>query len=203
LNIVTVTDACKYRGTLGSNQDATCSEEQDVNTMSKDNTVNVSEETITSIVDAANHIAEDSDEMRRSMTTVVNALHPSIEQAGIHFGGSTHWDDGDTVEPRTFRIAAVKTGKSWGLVIEYTDAIAARWNGQHWIGWNDQFSHDAINTGLCGSIEIQHAARYHIEHCIELLPEFLGEYCDALQRRHQEYHDLKKKADQIISIVGE
>ena len=170
--------------------------------MSEDNTQKtVSEETIASIVDAAQNIAENSDEMRGSMIVVTDALQPAIQQAGIRFGGSAHWDDGDTVEPRTFRIATVKSGKTWGLVIEYSDALAEEWNGSNWQGWMDQFSQEAVETGMCGSVSVGSVARQHLEKAIELLPEFLDEYCAELKRRHQRYSDLREKAEQIRAIV--
>jgi len=176
--------------------------DKEKNNMSEDNTQkNVSEETIASIVDDANEIAKNSDEIRENMVAIVKALQPAIQRAGIRFGGSAHWNDGDTVEPRTFRIATVKTGKSWGLEVEYSDARAEEWNGHNWIGWANQFSHEAVETGMCGSVEVKSAARYHVKHFIELLPAFLDEYCAALQRRHQEYSDLRKKAEQIRAIV--
>lgn len=149
----------------------------------------VSEETIASIVDAATHIAEDSNAMRLNMVAAAEALQPIIEQAGICFGAgdsqgtgySESWQDS---EGRYFRIAVTQRPE-WRIAIEYTNSdIYQSWWGE------------------CSDIvSFEQARRDLIEEVVERLPIFILEYCEMLKRRHQRYADLQEKAKQIRTIL--
>jgi len=172
--------------------------------MSEDTQKTVSEETIASIVDAAQNIAVDSDAMRQNMVAVAEALHPIIERAGVQFGSLEEdqmWTVFDNPDELTQRIGIRKWRNNWDIGIEETSFIIEHWDGSRWIGYADPFFADAYAYGEARMIPFASASRKSIENAIERLPAFIEAYAAELKRRHQKYSDLREKAEQIRAVL--
>lgn len=170
--------------------------------MSEDNTKTVSEETITSIVDAAQDIAKDSDAMRQNLVAIAEAMKPIIQKSGIRFGGSETWQiDGGAYGPTTFRIGIRKDDGGWVIGIESTDLYPREWDGSRWIGYIDPFDEGAWSTGNAHITEFVKAGRHAVENAIRKLPSFMDEYCAELKRRHQKYVGLRNMVEAIKEVV--
>ena len=176
--------------------------------MSEDNTQKtVSEETIASIVDAATHIAEDSDAMRKNLIAVAEALQPIIERAGIRFGSledsqmwSTYPEDPYAV---TKRIGIRKVYDGWMIGIESTELSREWWDGSNWCGYADPFQESAFDHGAARILPFSRVSRENIEKAIERLPAFIDAYAAELKCRHKRYADMRKKAEQIRAVLEE
>jgi len=174
--------------------------------MSEDTQKIVSEETISAIVGAATHIAEDSDAMRQNLIAVAKALQPIIERAGIRFGSledSQLWTVGADPDKWTSRIAIGKDQDGWTLGVESTLFWPEQWDGSRWIGHPDPFCADAYANHSASLQEFSRVSRADIAKAIERLPAFIEAYAAELKRRHQKYADLRKKAEHIREVLEE
>ena len=174
--------------------------------MSEDNTQKtVSEETISAIVSAATHIAEDSDAMRQNLIAAAEALQPVIERAGIRFGSledSQMWSiDPEDPYATTKRIGIRKVYDGWMIGIESTELAKEWWDGSNWRGYTDPFQESAFDQGAARILPFSKVSRENIEKAIERLPAFLEAYAAELKCRHQKYADLRKKAEQIRTVL--
>jgi len=177
---------------------------QVIKTMSEDNTQKtVSEETIASIVDAATHIAEDSDAMRKNLIAVAEALQPMIERAGIRFGSledDQMWTAGSYPDQVTCRIGIRKYDGRMKLGVEESQYCHGAW-ANYWIEHSHPFEESAFDHGKARILSFSSVSREDITQAIERLPAFLDAYAAELKRRHQRYADLRRKAEQIRAVL--
>ena len=162
--------------------------------MSEDNIANISEETIASIVDAAQHIATDSDAMRRNLIRIADKLQPTIQQAGIEFvttdGLEFSWNDGEGRNRQYYyRLAIVK-------IVERHLVIEEDYSQNENISIDEARMRDGTRY-----IKFADASRDDLEQVLHRLPAFISEYATELKRRHQKYADLRKMAEAIKEVV--
>lgn len=159
--------------------------------MSEDNTQAISEETLASIADAAQNIAEESDAMRQNIVAIAEALQPTIQQAGIEFEASGMWDDNDAIKAERYYYRLVTVDRHrWGIVIE-----------EDFSRCPDVNVDEVRVQGGTRFIGFDKASRSLLAEAVVMLPIFISEYAAELKRRHIKYADLRKKAEQIRAIV--
>ena len=172
--------------------------------MSDDTQKTVSEETIASIIDAAQDITQDSDAMRQNLIAVAEALQPIIQRAGIRYGSLDEdqiWVEGSDPDPTTVRIGIRRHNGKMRLGIEESQYYLSYWDGSNWIGHDDPFSEEAYANYVASFIPFSNVSRMTISCAIERLPDFIEEYAAELKRRHQKYSDLRKKIEQIKKVL--
>ena len=173
--------------------------------MSEDNAQKtVSEETISAIVSAATHIAEDSDAMRKNLIAVAEALQPVIERAGLRFGSledDQMWTAGSYPDQVTCRIGIRKYDGRLKIGVEETQYYPEMWDGSNWMGHPDPFCDMAYVDGDASIVPFSTVSRKTMTYVIERLPAFLEAYAAELKRRYERYADLRKKAEQIREVL--
>ena len=162
----------------------------------------ISEETLKNLLEAVEHISDDSTEMRENMKRIVKILEPYVERAGIRYGGET-WTEVDIPNDLTLRIATRKMYDGWTICVERTEAVPEYWDGSNYVGWEDPFGEEAEAYGMVRCLPIEHISRKRLEKVIELFPEFLEGYVEELKRRKVKYADLKNKTKKILEVLSD
>lgn len=171
--------------------------------MSED-TKQVSEDTIASIVGAVQNIAADSDAMRQNLIAAAEALQPIIGRAGIRFGSMDDgqlWETGSYPDRTTARIGIMKVYDGWMIGLEETQLYPETWDGSNWYGHKNPFNDGAYTNGAASITPFSRISRRDVACAIERLPAFIDAYCAELKRRHQKYSDLREKAEQIKKVL--
>ncbi len=150
--------------------------------MNTNNTI--SEETIASIVDAAQNIASDSTAMRQNLVAIAEGLQPMIQTAGIEFCHCRDsWVDGN------FFDGTIKS-------LEVSRGYADRWSLH--LSKGVQEHGNVVEWQVC---RFENVSRNDLEEIYVRLPAFLAAYSEELERRQLRYADIRKKTTAIKEIV--